>query len=123
MLGLSEPTDEEKYQNDPVALAALPFRSGAPLTDAYPNRTPAVARSEDDPEKPAPLPQQLTLGMPSDFVQNLWGQPQEVETAGTATSGNQRWIYFNGLSNRYGTSDYRVVYFEKGQVVGWENHR
>jgi hypothetical protein len=107
-------TEEETYANDPVARAALALRT---------QRGPA-----SDPSQAAPAPRilpsdRLTLGMATHQVQALWGQPQEVENAGDPASGNQRWIYLNGLKRSWGTSNYRVVYFEKNQVVGWENHR
>jgi hypothetical protein len=65
----------------------------------------------------------LTLGMSMPKVRKLWGQPQDVEVAGDPNSGNERWTYLNGLSNQWGTSNYRVVYFEQGQVAGWESKR
>lgn len=63
----------------------------------------------------------LTLGMSMAKVRKLWGQPQDVEVAGDPNSGNERWTYLNGLSNQWGTSSSRVVYFEQGQVAGWES--
>lgn len=112
-------TEDEMYENDPVGRAALALRQG---------RSPAGEMSAPGGEMSERISNQvtlgqLTLGMSTYRVQSLWGQPQEIEHAGDPTSGNQRWIYLNGLKRGWGTSDYRVVYFERNQVVGWENHR
>jgi hypothetical protein len=102
------------YADDPVAQAALALR---------PDRAPAGEISSLTAQGQEPISSQLTLGMSTSRVRDLWGQPQEVENAGDATSGNQRWTYLTGLKRGWGTSDYRVVYFERNRVVGWENHR
>lgn len=113
MLGLSS---DDSYENDPVAQAAIALRS---------NRGPAssLASSENTISSQQPNPGQLTLGMTMPGVRSLWGEPQEIETAGTGNQDYQRWIYHNGLARGWGTSDSRVVYFEQGRVAGWENHR
>jgi hypothetical protein len=113
----SEMTEEEMYENDPVGRAALALRQGSQ------DRSPAGETSVPSGEMSERISNQLTLGMTSSRVQSLWGRPQEIENAGDPSSGNQRWIYLNGLKRGWGTSDYRVVYFERNQVVGWENHR
>lgn len=109
-------TEEEMYENDPVGRAALSLRG---------ERSPAseISYSAAAPENREVPMDQLTLGMSTDRVRALWGQPQETENAGDPALGNQRWTYLNGLKRGWGTSDYRVVYFERNQVVGWENHR
>lgn len=109
-------TEDEMYENDPVGRAALALRQ---------DRSPAseISYSAAAPENRDVPMDQLTLGMSTYRVQALWGQPQEIENAGDPSLGNQRWIYLNGLKRGWGTSDYRVVYFERNQVVGWENHR
>ncbi|MFL5813324.1 MAG: hypothetical protein ACJ763_07075 [Bdellovibrionia bacterium] len=104
-------TEEEMYENDPVGRAALALRQDRSPAGETPSASGEISQS------------QLTLGMSSYRVRSLWGQPQEIENAGDPASGNQRWIYLNGLKRGWGTSDYRVVYFERNQVVGWENHR
>lgn len=130
-------TEEERYENDPVGRAALALRndrSPAGRTTDYSsmnNRGDGNAHGREDNgdlesravSSERQVPDQLTLGMSSHHVQALWGRPQEIENAGDSDSGNQRWIYLNGLKRGWGTSDYRVVYFERNQVVGWENHR
>ncbi len=62
----------------------------------------------------------LTLGMRREEVVSAWGQPHEVESAGGFESGNERWLYGEGLSAHYGTRPVRLVYFEAGRVAGWE---
>lgn len=62
----------------------------------------------------------VTLGMKPNQVRSAWGTPMDVQVAGHPDSGNQRWIYSEGLSLRYGTQPIRIVYFEDGKVAGWE---
>ncbi len=65
----------------------------------------------------------IVKGMAMTDVQSAWGQPHAVETAGDARFGNERWIYREGLSQKWGTKSARVIYFEDGRVVGWETVR
>jgi hypothetical protein len=62
----------------------------------------------------------ITVGMSTDDVVGVWGQPSKIETAGNPLSGNQKWIYSNGLSDRWALKSPRVVYFESKRVVGWD---
>jgi hypothetical protein len=64
----------------------------------------------------------LILGMDRDDVLSIWGDPREVQVAGDARLGNERWIYPMGLSSPWSLGQSRVVYFESGRVVGWETH-
>lgn len=66
---------------------------------------------------------ELVPGMKMQDVLALWGHPGEVETAGSPRHGNQRWLYYTGLSGRWSLSTIRVVYFEAGKVVGWDTLR
>ncbi len=63
--------------------------------------------------------QDLILGMSTSDVRFAWGEPRDVENAGHPRLGNQRWIYQTGLLGGLGST--RIVYFEGGKVVGWEN--
>src|SRR5947209_3888910 len=54
--------------------------------------------------------QDLVRGMGMGEVYRVWGQPADVEVAGRGGSGNERWIYYEGLSR--GLSNSRIVYFE-----------
>lgn len=58
----------------------------------------------------------IALGMNRFEVSRLWGDPREVQPSGNPEYGNERWLYWNGLS--YLSSE-KVVYFENGRVVGW----
>lgn len=65
----------------------------------------------------------IVKGMAMTDVQSAWGQPHAVEVAGDARFGNERWIYREGLSQKWGTKSARVIYFEEGRVIGWETVR
>jgi hypothetical protein len=116
-------SQDDRYANDPVAKAALALRTQrGPASD----RTPLP--SQNAPIRSAQfikhsVPGELTLGMNPSSVRSLWGDPQEIENAGDPSLGNQRWTYDSGIGRDWGTSGYRVIYFERNRVVGWENHR
>lgn len=102
--------DGPDLDNDPVARAAYGLR---PATAANPDSQAQIDLSDN-----------VTLGMSMKRVRKLWGNPQEVDTAGDSILGNQRWIYFDGLSSHYSIrKPSQLVYFEKGRVAGWENRR
>lgn len=102
--------DDSDLENDPVAKAAYQLR---PNPGADPDVLAQIDLSED-----------VTLGMSMQRVRKLWGNPAEVDTAGDARLGNQRWTYIDGLSSRYSVrKPARIVYFERGRVAGWENRR
>ena len=61
----------------------------------------------------------LVMGMLMKDVLEIWGHPLEVQTAGDPAIGNQKWVYYDGLSSRWSLSAARVVYFESGKVAGW----
>lgn len=63
---------------------------------------------------------EVTLGMTPDEVVQVWGKPREIQVAGDAHSGNQKWIYFNGLSESWSLETQKIVYFEGGRVAGWD---
>lgn len=62
----------------------------------------------------------IVPGMTAREVVTAWGRPREVEVAGDGSRGNERWIYFNGNSTRYGISRQKMIYFENGRVTAWE---
>ncbi len=59
-------------------------------------------------------------GMTMRDVESRWGEPAQIDYAGQTRSNNQRWIYSEGLSTRQGVAKQKVIYFERGRVVGWE---
>ncbi len=65
----------------------------------------------------------VALGMQMRDVEKLWGKPSRQEWAGDSSAGNARWTYYQGLASSQAMSQARVVYFEEGQVVGWETKR
>jgi hypothetical protein len=62
----------------------------------------------------------VEMGMKMRDVKTSWGDPDQVETSGNQTFGNQRWVYPADPTQGYGLRARRVVYFEQGKVVGWE---
>ena len=58
----------------------------------------------------------IGLGMNRFEVARLWGDPREVQPSGDPEYGNERWVYWNGMT--YLSSE-KIVYFENGRVVGW----
>lgn len=69
--------------------------------------------------------QDLIMGMRPLDVRTAWGTPYQVEAAQHQDNGNERWVYMNGLSapGFRDMAEKRVVYFENGEVVGWETLR
>lgn len=55
----------------------------------------------------------LYLGMSKDEVMNLWGRPTRIEVAGNPLHQNERWAFYDNGQLKY-------VYFEGGNVQGWE---
>lgn len=83
-----------------------------------------IGRRSTDVDKPTEdliASKDIALGMPNEIVRRSWGSPDVVEVAGNPIYGNERWRY-----KRYAPSpdgyrlQSRVVYFEAGKVVGWE---
>lgn len=62
----------------------------------------------------------IGVGMQTRDVKTAWGEPTRVYQAGRSESGNQKWVYTDGASAHWGQQGARVIYFEKGRVVGWE---
>jgi hypothetical protein len=119
---LFQPQSDD-FSDDPVARAALGLR------DPYSRAPASLSSSGNDDldgsmqrERIAPTFNRLTLGMAMPQVIELWGKPSEVQTAGDANDGNQRWYYSEGVAGLYGLGSHRIVYFEQGRVAGWESH-
>lgn len=55
----------------------------------------------------------VSLGMSQYQVKDIWGMPNQVEVAGDARRGNERWLYYKGGEAKY-------VYFENFLVNGWQ---
>jgi hypothetical protein len=107
------PFESTPEEIDPVAQAALGYRS------------PASLQSQEGEEDVQGLydDHDLILGMRMNDVLSIWGQPREIETAGDPRFGNQKWTYWEGISKRYQIQSNRVVYLESGKVAGWETKK
>lgn len=65
--------------------------------------------------------QDISVGMPRDYVKKSWGEPLGVEVSGNPIYHNERWKYQRFISTPDGyKKEIRFVYFESGRVVGWE---
>ncbi len=63
----------------------------------------------------------IALGMSQKAVMQSWGDPDAVEVAGNPIYGYERWRFNRYVSGGEGyQKEMRIVYFEGGQVVGWE---
>lgn len=64
----------------------------------------------------------LRIGMEKNRVKRSLGSPQQVEVAGNPKYENERWIYETKVPTLDGYyEEKQVIYFEGGNVVGWEN--
>lgn len=65
----------------------------------------------------------IRLGMARQNVKMSMGSPTQVEVAGNPKYGNERWTYERSVPTLNGYyTERKVIYFEGGSVVGWENH-
>lgn len=104
--------NQESYTGDPVAAAAMKLRQPSSLNSPY--------RASVDQLESARNHNDIIRGMTRDDVVEIWGTPRKIEPAGDEASGNERWIYSEGLSSRWSLSNTRILYFEQGQLAGWE---
>ena len=100
-------------------------RSDRSKNDGYQSsRRSWVSRERDDYRRQSPpVPADVRLGMQTQDVRGVWGDPRNVQIAGDSNQGNERWIYTEGPTSRWGFSSVKIIYFEQGQVVGWETTR
>lgn len=65
--------------------------------------------------------QDISIGMPMEFVRKSWGDPVSVEVSGNPIYKNERWRYIRNVPSSDGfRQEKRFVYFEGGRVVGWD---
>ncbi|MEM7647363.1 MAG: hypothetical protein AAF203_10670 [Pseudomonadota bacterium] len=65
----------------------------------------------------------IRLGMEKRRVEMNLGLPTHREVAGNPKYGNERWIYEKSIPTLDGYyQEKKVIYFEGGNVVGWESH-
>ena len=105
------PRDKETFDETPEVKTSSPQRARVIAND------PNMGLS------PGHLPYKrgsLILGMTMEEVVNTWGRPHEIEVAGQSDLQNERWRYSTTAVRDWHLRPERVVYFEKGRVVGWE---
>jgi hypothetical protein len=110
-------------------------RHGQPSYSTEPSRETASHSPASGPDRPTRyLPpsfdsevqkalesEELILGMRTQDVLSIWGKPQRIESAGDPKMGNQKWSYSNSVLRQWNSQPSKVIYFESGKVVGWEN--
>lgn len=65
--------------------------------------------------------QDISVGMPMEYVRRAWGDPVLVEVSGNPVYKNERWKYIRNVPGADGFHQQkRFVYFEGGRVVGWD---
>ena len=104
--------------------AMVAFASGCasliPDTDFQKVAPPSSPRQIVSQVPPITRPTSIYIGMSMREVEEFWGEPSQVYRAGLdQTSPNQKWVYHLSPSGM-GVHASRVVYFENGQVIGWE---
>lgn len=110
--GANPRSEEEGFPGDPVAAIAFKIRQSRDKPELAPERQLVVDHARESKE--------IVLGMDREDVISMWGEPREIFTAGHPGEGNEKWVYFDGLSSRWSVSDARVLYFENGRVAGWD---
>jgi hypothetical protein len=104
--------DSASESDDPVADAAERLREE--------KMGPSLSNDDVERIEHAKIADDLTTGMHAGDVMGAWGAPLRVEATPGAPSGNERWLYKDGLSRFRGVQATRVIYFENHRVVGWE---
>lgn len=65
--------------------------------------------------------QDISVGMPMEYVRRAWGDPASIEVSGNPVYKNARWKYLRSVPGSDGFHQQkRFVYFEGGRVVGWD---
>ncbi len=65
--------------------------------------------------------QDISVGMPMEYVRRAWGDPTSIEVSGNPIYKNARWKYLRSVPGSDGFHQQkRFVYFEGGRVVGWD---
>lgn len=81
----------------------------------------ALWGSKDPNEIDTLAPDDIVLGMNMNDVMRAWGEPSNVYQAGGRDQGHQKWIYQDSSLQHIDPNSARVIYFENGQVIGWES--
>lgn len=108
-------SDEEK-----IEMLSIPSLEGR---QAWINRNNVWARARMPENRMKELidSQDISVGMPMEYVKRAWGDPALVEVSGNPIYKNERWKYIRNVPGSDGFHQQkRSVYFEGGKVVGWE---
>jgi hypothetical protein len=84
-----------------------------PKSNAFKEESPLPTASKDHWSFLRPKIEEITTGMEKAQVMQRWGSPTQVAVAGDPVHENERWSFHHGRQRR-------IVYFEHGVVVGWE---
>jgi hypothetical protein len=106
---------------DPIAKVAISLRQGRHPAYTREATTEADVEERQQRMRLAAADREVIPGMDMRQVRGILGEPFDIETAGDPGQGNQRWVYPLGLSGRFGLGAKRMLYFEEGKLVGWEN--
>jgi hypothetical protein len=108
-------SDEEK-----IEMLSIPSLEGR---QAWINRGNVWARARVPENRMKELidSQDISVGMPMEYVKRSWGDPLAIEVSGNPVYKNERWKYSRNVPGSDGFHQQkRSVYFEGGRVVGWE---
>jgi hypothetical protein len=114
---LLEPAQDHDQDSDPILSAARRVRG---ISSEEVQALEEVRYLKAERIRRARTFGEIVLGMGMHDVMSVWGRPSEIENAGTAANGNQRWVYAEGLQVPWSLGNTRVVYFENGEVIGWK---
>lgn len=126
---LTSPKEREQYSKilpwlkgdrEKIAVLKIPSLEGR---QAWINKNNIWSRSRFPAAEMKQLvdTQDISVGMPQEYVRRSWGEPVIVEVSGSPIYKNERWKYQRQVSSTQGyRKETRYVYFEGGRVVGWE---
>ncbi len=95
-----------------------PYRQTASNPKAEP-KAPRLEETQAPQQRYAPPA--IEPGMDRYEVKSIYGEPTRIDYAGDPSYGNERWFYASPYSLSLSKSGSKLVYFEMGRVVGWEN--
>jgi hypothetical protein len=109
-----------KNDDEKIEMLSVPSLEGR---QAWINRNGIWARARLPENRMKELidSQDISVGMPMEYVKRAWGDPVAVEVSGNPVYKNERWKFTRNVPGSDGFHQQkRSVYFEGGRVVGWE---